>query len=48
MMSKLREKLKSVVDTISDAVSSSSNAIADIIKEKNSILIHFQESLKNR
>ena len=41
MMSKLREKLKSVVDTISDAVSSSSNAIAEIIKENKQYLDSF-------
>lgn len=46
MMSKLREKLKSVVDTISDAVSSSSNAIADIIKENKQYLDSFSRVAK--
>lgn len=45
-MSKLREKLKSVVDTISDAVSSSSNAIADIIKENKQYLDSFSRVAK--
>ena len=46
MMSKLKEKLKGVVDTISDAVSSSSNAIADIIKENKQYLDSFSRVAK--
>ncbi len=45
-MSKLREKLKGVVDTISDAVSSSSNAIADIIKDNKQYLDSFSRVSK--
>ena len=41
MMSKIRDKLKSVVDSIADAVSSSSSAIEEVIKENKQYLDSF-------
>ena len=46
MMSKIRDKLKSVVDTITDAVSRSSNAIAEVIKENKQYLDSFSRVVK--
>ena len=46
MMSKIRDKLKSVVDTITDAVSRSSSAIAEVIKENKQYLDSFSRVVK--